>query len=54
MVSVFRNVGEKSMAKNYCPVSLFSVVIKVFKKLLNDQLKKYGRLCDFLCCFRSS
>ena len=33
MVSVFNNVREKSTAKNYCPVSLFSVVSKVFEKL---------------------
>ena len=33
MVSVFKNVGETSTAKNYRPVSLLSVVGKVFKKL---------------------
>ena len=33
MVPVFKNVGERSTAKNYCPISLFSVVIKVFEKL---------------------
>ena len=27
VVHVFKNVGEKSTAKNYCPVSLLSVVI---------------------------
>ena len=27
---VLKNVGERSTAKNYCPVSLFSVVRKVF------------------------
>ena len=45
MFSVFKNVGVKSTAKNYQPVSLFSVVIKVFKKLANnrivDHLGKY-------------
>ena len=29
VVAVFKNVGERSMAKNYCPVSLLSVVSKV-------------------------
>ena len=30
VVPVFKNVGEKSTTKNYLPVSLLSVVIKVF------------------------
>ena len=30
VVPVFKNVGERSTAKNYCPVSLLSVVSKVF------------------------
>ena len=34
MVPVFKNVGERSTAKNYCPVSLLSVVSKVFEKLV--------------------
>ena len=35
MVLVFKNVGEMSKAKNYCcPVSLLSVVSKVFEKLV--------------------
>ena len=33
-VPVFENVGERSTAKSYCPVSLLSVVGKVFEKLL--------------------
>ena len=31
VVSVFKNVGERSAAKNYHPVSLLSVVSKVFE-----------------------
>ena len=31
VVPVFKNVGERSIAKNYCPVSLLSVVGKVFE-----------------------
>ena len=37
VVPVFKNVGERSTAKNYCPVSLHSVVSKVFEKLVNDR-----------------
>ena len=33
VVPVFKNVGERSTAKNYNPVSLLSVVSKVFEKL---------------------
>ena len=33
VVPVFKNVGERSTAKNYHPVSLLSVVSKVFEKL---------------------
>ena len=33
MVPIFKNIGEQSTAKNYCPVSLLSVVCKVFEKL---------------------
>ena len=32
MVPVFKTVGGRSTAKNYCPVSL-SVVSKLFEKL---------------------
>ena len=33
VVPVFKNVGERSTAKNYCPVSLLSVVRKSLKNL---------------------
>ena len=46
MVHVFKNAGERSTAKNYRPVSLLSVVSKVFEKLVNnkivDHLEKSG------------
>ena len=32
MVHIFKNIGEQSTAKNFCPVSLLSVVGKVFEK----------------------
>ena len=51
VVPVFKNVGERSTAKNYRPVSLFSVVSKVFEKLVNskivDLLEKRGLISDF-------
>ena len=33
VVHVFKNVGERSTAKNYCPFSLLSVVSKAFENL---------------------
>ena len=58
VVPVFKNVGERSTAKNYHPVSLLSVVSKVFEKLVNnrivDYLEKCGLISDFQCGFRSS
>ena len=33
------------MAKNYCPVSLLSVVSKVFEKLVNDRLMDHFEKC---------
>ena len=51
LVPVFKNVRERSTAKSYCPVSLRSVVSKVFEKLVNnrivDHLEKCGLLSDF-------
>ena len=38
VVLVFKNVGERSTAKNYRLVSLISVVSKVFEKLVNNRL----------------
>ena len=58
VVAVFKNVGERSSAKNYRPVSLLSVVSKVFEKLVNnrivDHLEKCGLFSDFQYGFRSS
>ena len=46
VISVFNNVGERSTAKTYHPVSLLSVVSKVFEKPVNngivDHLEKGG------------
>ena len=58
MVPVFKNVGERSTAKNYGPVCLLSVVRKVFEKLVNnrivDHLEKCDLFSDFQYGFRSS
>ena len=57
VVPIFKNVGERSTAKNYDPVSLLSVVSKVFEKLVNnrivDHLEKCGLFSDFQYGFRS-
>ena len=42
VIPVFKNVGERSTAKNYCPVSLLSVVSKVFEQLVNNRI--FGHL----------
>ena len=60
VVHVFKKVGERCAAKHYHPVSLLSVVSKVFEneKLVNnrtvDHLEKCGLFSDFQCGFRSS
>ena len=55
---VFKNVVERSAAKNYHPASLLSVVSKVLEKLLNiefgDHLQKCGLFSDFQYHFRCS
>ena len=58
VVPVFKNVRERSTSKNYLPVSLLSVVSKVFEKLVYnrifDHLEKCGLFFDFEYGFRSS
>ena len=48
---------ERSRDKNYRPVSLFSVVKKVFEKLANNRIvdhrEKYGIFSNFQYGFRS-
>ena len=56
VVPVFKNVGERYTAKNYRPVSLLSVVTKVFEKFVKtrivDHLQKCGLFSDFQYGFR--
>ena len=58
MVPVCKNVGERSTAKSYHPVSLLSLVSKVFEKLVNNRIvdhpEKCGLFSDFHHGFRSS
>ena len=55
---VFKNVGERSTAKNYRPVSLLSVVSNVFEELVNNRIANNLEICglfsDFQYGFRSS
>ena len=55
---VFKNVGERSTAKNYRLVSLLSLVSKVFEELVNhrliDHLEKCGLFSNFQYGFSCS
>ena len=57
-VTVFKNVGERSTTKNYCPLSLLSVVSKVFEKFVNKRFVDCHKICrlfsDFQFGFSSS
>ena len=46
VVPVFKNVGERSTAKNYHPVSVLSVLSKVFEKLVNNRIVNHLDKCD--------
>ena len=58
VVPIFKNVGDRSTARNYSPVSLLSAVSKVFEKLVNNRIvdhpKKSALFSDFQYGFRSS
>ena len=58
VIPVSKNVGERSTAKNYSPVSLLSVISKVFEKLGNNRtvvhLEKCVLFSDFQYGFKSS
>ena len=45
MVPVFKNVRERSSAKNFCSVILLSVVSKVFEKFVNNRIVDYLEKC---------
>ena len=52
VVPAFNNVGERSIAKNYCTVSLLSVVSKVFEKLVNNRIVDHLENCDLFSDFQ--
>ena len=52
VVPVFRNVGEGSKTKNYNPVSLLSVLSKVFEKLVNNRIVDHQEKCDLFSDFQ--
>ena len=58
LVPVLKNIGERSTAKHCHPVSLLSVVTKVFENLVNirtvNHLEKCGAFSNFPYGFRSS
>ena len=58
VVPLFKNVGERSTAKNYHPISLLSMISKVFEKLVNHRIVQHLEKCrlfsDFQYGFRSS
>ena len=51
MVPAFKNVRERSSAKNYCPVRLLSVISKIFEKLANNRIVDHLAKCDFFSDF---
>ena len=55
---VFKNVGERSAAKDYRPVSLLSLRSKVFEKLVSNRIVAHQEKCvlfsDFQYGFRPS
>ena len=52
VVSIFKNVGERATAENYSPVSLFSVVSKIFYTLINWRLADHLENCDLFSGFQ--
>ena len=52
VVPAFKKVGQRSTAKSYLPVSLLSVVRKVFEKLVNNRIDDHTEKCDFSSDFQ--
>ena len=52
VVSVLNNVGERSTAKNYCPVNLLPVASKVFDKLAKNKIVGYLEKCGLFSDFQ--
>ena len=52
MFPVFKNAGKRSTAKNYHPVSLLSVVSKVFEKLAKNRIVDHLETCGLFSVFQ--
>ena len=52
VVPVFKNIEERSTTINYRPVSLLSVVSKVFEKLVNNRIVDHLEKCDLFSDFQ--
>ena len=52
VVSVFKNVGERASAKHYRPVSLLSVLSKVFEKLVHNTIVNHQGKCGPFSVFQ--
>ena len=52
MVTLFKNAGKMSTAKNHRPVILLSVVSKVFEKFVNNKMVDHIENCDPLYDFQ--
>ena len=53
MVPIFKNVGERAIAKNSRPLSLLSVVSKIFEKLVNNRIVDHLEECGHFCVISS-
>ena len=51
MVLTFKNVGERSVTKNYCPVGVICVVSKVFEKHPNNRIVDHLEKCFLISSF---
>ena len=54
MVLVFKNVGERTTVKNYCPANLLFVFEKLLNNRILDYLENFGLSSDSQHGFRSS
>ena len=52
VVPVFKNAVDTSTAKNHRPISILSVVSKVFKNLVNNTLVDHFDKCSLLSGFQ--
>ena len=51
MVPVVKNIEERFTAKSYHPVSLLSMVSKVYEKLVNNRIVDHQEICGLFSDF---